>query len=211
MKKYIPYIVIAILAVMLLVSFQECSHRGEMTDTNLKAIVDTVQHYKNRLGTQSSGIRTLQFDKAQLQKELIEKDSDLAALTKEFIKVRSIVKFQAVTQFDTIGIVYKDSVPCVFERSGKTFDKWYSFGYKADQAGVKIDSFKTWTSANIITGTKRKWFLGEQAIKTDITLSNPNMAVTNITAAEVIIPSPWYRKWYVWLAAGAIGGFVISK
>lgn len=211
MKKYIPYIVIVILVLLLIASFLECDRRESVSNKNLEALTDTVQHYTNRLGGQSAGIRTLQLDKAQLQKIIIDKDHQLAALTKEFAKVRSIVKFQTVTQFDTIGIVYKDSIPCVFERSGTTSDKWYSFGYEADQAGVKIDSFKTWTSANIITGTKRKWFLGEQTVRTDITLSNPHMAVSDITAAEVIIPSPWYRKWYVWMAAGAVGGFIMAK
>jgi hypothetical protein len=90
-------------------------------------------------------------------------------------------------------------------------DKWYSFHYKSNQAGIKIDSFKTWTSANIITGTKRKWFLGEQTVKTDITLSNPHMAVTDITSVEVVLPSPWHQKWYVWLAVGVAGGFVMAR
>ena len=32
-----------------------------------------------------------------------------------------------------------------------------------------------------------------------------------MTAAEVVVIVPWYKKWYVWLAAGAVTGFVIAK
>lgn len=211
MKKYIPYIVIALLVLLLLAACQECSKRDKITNKNLEALTDSIQFYKNSIGTQTASIRTLQLDKNQLQKIVINKDNELASLAKEFSKIRTAVKFQTVTQFDTIQIIYKDTVPYIFDRSGKVSDKWYSFKYSSDQSGVKIDSFKTWTSANVITGTKRKWLLGEQTVKTDIILSNPHMSVTSITAAEVTIPTPWYRKWYVWLAVGAAGGFIATK
>lgn len=211
MKNYIPYIIIVILAVFLFASFHECSRRGGVADANLNALTDTVQHYNNRLGTVTASKATLQLSNSQLKEAFINKDKELQQLAKEFDKVKSVVKFQMVTQFDTIQIAYRDTVPCVFERSGDIKDKWYSFGYRSNQKGVEIDSFKTWTSATAITGIKRKWFLGKETIKTDITLSNPNMTVTDITAAEAVMPSPWYKKWYIWLAAGAVGGFVISK
>jgi hypothetical protein len=211
MKKYIPYIVIVMLAISLLLSARQCSIATSTANTNYNTLTDTVNHFKNRIGTITASKATLQLNNAQLQGIILNKDNALAALAKEFAEVKSVVKFQAVTKFDTIQIAYKDSIPCVFERSGTISDKWYSFGYKADQAGVTIDSFKTWISASVVTGTKRKWFLGEQTIKTDITLSNPNMIVADITTAEVVVPSPWYRKWYMWLAVGAVGGFVMAK
>lgn len=61
------------------------------------------------------------------------------------------------------------------------------------------------------TGTKRKWFLGKETLTTDITSDNPYLKVTEITSAEVTVPTPWYKKWYVWAAVGAAGGFFIAK
>lgn len=209
--KAVPYLIIAVLVVLLFASLQECSRRGALAENNLEALTDTVQHFRNRLGTETASKRTLQLSEKQLRDIVIKKDNELAALAKEFVQVKSVVKFRTVTRFDTIQIAYRDTVPCIFERSGSVAEKWYSFGYRSDQHGLKIDSFKTWTSANVLTGTKRKWFLGEQTVRTDITLSNPNMHITDITAAEIVIPSPWYRKWYVWLAVGAAGGFLAAK
>ncbi len=211
MRKYILYIIITVLGIALLLTTRQCSNARSFAEANYVALTDTVQHFKNGLGTQTASIKTLQMENSQLQNIIIGKDKELSALSKEFSKIRSVVKFRTVTQFDTIQISYKDTVPCVFERIDAIADKWYSFGYRSDQKGLAIDNFKTWTSATMITGTKRKWFLGEEVVKTDITLSNPHMAITDITAAEVVLPSPWYRKWYVWLAVGAVGGFVMAR
>ena len=70
---------------------------------------------------------------------------------------------------------------------------------------------KTKTETTIITGSKRKWFLGKEIYTTDITNSNPHIEITQLKAAEVIIPEPWYKKWYVWFAAGLAGGIFAIK
>lgn len=211
MKKLIYPAIIIVLLTLLFVSVRECRRSVTLAGQNYNALTDTVQYYTNSLGQQSASKRTLQFDKSQLREIILKKDKELHALSKEFSKIRTVVKFQAVTEFDTIRIAYTDSIPCTFDRKGSIADDWYKFNYTSDQSGIQIDSFKTWTSANIITGTKRKWLLGEQTLKTDIMLSNPHMTVTNVAAVEVVVPSPWYRKWYVWAAIGAVGGFVIAK
>lgn len=211
MKKLIYPAIIIVLLALLFVSIRECRRSVAVAGQNYDALTDTIQYYTNSLGQRSASIRTLQLDKSQLREVILKKDKELHALSKEFSKISTVVKFQTVTEFDTIRITYADSVPCVFDRKGNIADNWYHFNYSSDQSGIQIDSFKTWTSANIITGTKRKWFLGEQVLKTDITLSNPYMTVTNAASVEVAVPSPWYRKWYVWAAIGAVGGGLIAK
>jgi hypothetical protein len=190
---------------------QTCSFHKSHADSNLEAITDTVKHFKNKLGTQTASINTLQLDAAQLQKVILDKDAELATLTKEFSKVNIITKYKTVMQIDTIRITYKDTVPCIFERSGEVKKDWYSFMYKSNQKGLQIDSLSIPNTTTAITGFKRKWFLGKQTAVTDITHSNPFIKVTEIKSVEIVVPVPWYEKWYVWLVSGLIGGFLVSK
>jgi hypothetical protein len=189
---------------------QTCSFHKSHADSNLEAIIDTVKHFKNKLGTQTASINTLQLDKEQLQKVILDKDAELAKLAKEFLKVNTITKYKTVMQIDTIRIAYKDTVPCIFERTGEVKKDWYRFSYKSNQKGIQIDSLSTWTSTTSITGFKRKWFLGKQTAVTDITNTNPYIKVIEMKSVEVVVPEPWYKKWYTWLAAGLIVGFSIK-
>ncbi len=210
MKKYIPYIVIAALAVALFFSIERCSYNKANGATNAAALTDTVKYYTNALGTQTASIKTLQVDKAGLQSLVLDKNKELAALVKEFAKVHSVVKADTELRIDSIPVPYAVPVPCVFERSGRVTDAWYSFGYTSNQNGFKIDSLKVPNSITVITGTKRKWFLGKETVTTDVTSTNPYVKATNIKAAEIVVSVPWYKKWYVWLAAGVAGGFLMK-
>ncbi|MFL9845446.1 DUF6549 family protein [Flavobacterium rhizosphaerae] len=181
-----------------------------MADINLTALNDTVKHYTNKLGTQTASISTLQLDKEQLQDLILSKDVELNELSKEFAKVSSLVKYKTITKYDTIAIIYTDSIPCDFTRLSTVKKEWYGFNYISSQSGFKIDSLTIPNQTTVITGTKRKWFLGKETITTDITNSNPYINVTDIKAAEIVIPVPWYKKWYVWTAAGLALG-ILSK
>lgn len=211
MRNYIlPALCIA-LAVCLLLAVQRCNHVQDMNVVNMNALTDTVKHYTNKLGTQTASIKTLQLDKKQIQDLLLDKDKELKALASEFSKVHSVTKAEAEIVIKEVPIIYRDTIPFVFERIDSVKTDWYRFGYVSNQKGLQIDSLRTWTSLTAITGTKRKWFLGKETVTTDITFSNPHIKVTEIKAAELTVPVPWYKKWYLWLAAGVIGGFVIAK
>jgi len=202
---------IAALVIALLLSVGWCSRvRGNGT-ANTSALTDTVTYYQNKLGGVTVGKATLQLENSQVKELLLKKDKELAALASEFAKLHYITKYSTVTKYDTIAVAFKDTVPCVFERSGRVAEKWYSFGYRATQKGVTLDSLVIPNTATVLTGTKRKWFLGKEILTTDITNSNPHITVTGITAAEVNLPAPWYKKWYVWGIVGAAGGFFAAK
>lgn len=211
MKNYTYWMIIAALVVALLFSVQRCHYVSDNNVVNLNAITDSVRHYKNALGTQTASIKTLELDKNGLQDELLKKDAELAALTKEFANIHTVTKYQTITRLDTVTIAYKDSIPYLFERSGAINQSWYSFTYHSGQNGLTIANLALPNTVTVITGTKRKWFLGKETVTTDITNSNPNITVTQIKAAEYKIPVPWYKKWYVWLAAGSVGGFLINN
>ena len=211
MKKHIPYILFGIMTVALFFSMQQCNMYKNNEKFNLEALTDTVTHYKNRLGTQTATIKTLQLNNKQLQGIVIDKDSDLKKLAAEFAKVKSVVKYQTITKYDTITIAYHDSIPYTFERSGRVIDKWYSFNYKSDEFAFNINELNIPNETTIITGIKRKWFLGKETITTDVSNSNPYINVTQMKSANVTIPVPVYKKWYAWLGIGLAGGLLIGN
>jgi len=205
------YITIAALVVALFFSVGRCSHEQRTGNDNAAALTDSVHYYKNRLGTTTASIATLQLDKKQAKDLLLKKDAELAALAKAFARVHAITKYEAVTRIDTVAVAYHDTVPCVFERSGEVKDKWYSFTYHSNQNGFTAANFEAPNTATVITGTKRKWFLGKETVTTDITNTNPYIKVTQIKAAEITIPAPVYKKWYVWLGVGLAGGYLLGR
>ena len=211
MKTKLLYLTIAGLAIALLFSVSQCRSIALSETTNMNALTDTVQHYTNALGTQTAAIRTLQLDKNQLKNVVFKKDKELAALTKGFATVHNVTQYKALTLYDTISLIYYDSVPCVFSREGLVEKPWYRFKYVANQKSITLDSLTFYNTATVVTGIKRSWFLGKETLYTEITNSNPYIKVTEIKAAEVTLPAPVYKKWYVWLGVGLAGGYLLVR
>jgi hypothetical protein len=213
MKQYFPIIVCLLLIASL---FYQCNKNDALSkqyEMNTKALTDTVRYYKNVLGSQTATISTLRGDKTDIEKIILEKDIELKALAKEFKTINSLAKVGSKIHVDTISIAFdkpadRDSEK--FSKSGNIISKWYSLGYKVSNDSLIISPFNMWTETTTITGVKRKWFLGKQSLVTDVTNTNPYITVTNIKAAEITIPEPWYRKWYIWLAVGIAGGLVVK-
>lgn len=211
MKTKLLYLIIAGLAIALLFSVSRCRGIASRENTNLNVLTDTVQHYTNALGTQTAIIRTLQLDKNQLNAVILKKDKDLAVLTKGFAKIHNIAQYKTVTHYDTLVVAYHDTVPYVFKREILVEKPWYRFKYIADQKGVTLDSLTFPNTATVIAGTKRKWFLGKETLYTEVTNTNPYITVTEIKAAEIKLPAPVHKKWYVWLGIGLAGGCLLGR
>lgn len=211
MKTRTKNIFIAALVVALLFNTATCTTIKSTAYENEQALTDTLRYYTNALGVQTASIRTLQADKTQLKQLVLNKDKALATLAKGFSKVHSVTKYKTVTVVDTINVRYIDTVPCTFQREGVVKNAWYGFKYRSDQNGISIDSLTLPNTAIVITGTKRKWFLGKETLLTEVTNTNPHLRTTQLTAAETPQPVPVYKKWYIWLAVGIAGGFVLGK
>jgi len=202
---------VIVLCIAIFFALLKCNRDVGGRSGNAVAISDTLRYYQNKLKGTTATMRTLQLENNQVKNTLLQKDKELAALASEFAKVHYVTKYSTVTKYDTIAVVFKDTVPCVFERLGNVTEKWYSFGYRANQKGVEFDTLTIPNTATVITGVKRKWFLGKETLVTDITNTNPHIKVTGITAAEVILPQPWFKKWYIWAIIGGVGGFFAAK
>lgn len=218
MKNYIPYIIAAVFLLLFLHQCQERGRQENVHDANLAAMADTVRHFTNELGGQTAEIKTLQLTQKQLAETVAKQDRLVAAMVKEFATVRSVTRFKGDIRFDSIAVAFDDPVDFMgpdssgrFERTGSVFTDWYSLGYKVTNDSLEIEPFYTWTSAAVVTGTKRNWFLGKETVTTNIAFDNPFIEVTDLQAAEVVVPVPVYKKWYVWLGIGAAGGFLLSR
>lgn len=201
----------AVLAILLFASVRQCRSKQIIANSVQLAAQDTITYFTNRLGTQTASINAFQLERDQFEISIAKKDSELKKLMDEFSQVKSVIKYKTIMQIDSVQIPYQDTVSLVFSRQGTLKNQWYSFSWKSTQKGVQIDSLQINTSTTIITGFKRKWFLGKQTLTTDITNTNPLITVTTIQSADVIIAQPWYKKWYVWLAIGMAGGFVVTR
>lgn len=209
MKKYI--LIISFLLLLIIHQCQKISVLKKNKADNIIAMSDTVNYYTNKLGTQTTSIKTLKLEKSQLRNAILKKDKELNILASEFNKINHITKFSSTTILDTIKVHFKDSIPCVFKRSGTQNENWYRFKYTSTQKSIEIDSLYLPTKTTVITGIKKKWFLGAQVLTTDITNTNPYIKITKIESAEITLTQPWFKKWYVWLAAGAISGWFVTK
>ena len=208
MKNHTCTAIVIVLIVMLFVTVQRCHTNLQNATKNYNALTDSITYFKNRDGTQLASIKTLNVNKAQLQQTLLAKDKQLASFAKQFSQIKTVIKYSQLIKYDTITITYKDTVPCAFDRFGKINTKWYRFNYTTNNKGITIDSLTINTQATVITGFKRSWFLGKETLITTVTNTNPNIAITSLTSAQVIVPVPWYKRWYVWLGAGIVGGML---
>lgn len=211
MKIPTQNLIIAALAIALLFAVQKCTSVQQNSRVNTLALTDTIQYFTNALGTQTASVRTLQTNKNQLEELLLDKDRELQQLSKNFSKIHAVTKFQTLTKYDTITITFHDTIPCVFSREGIAQSKWYSLRYRADQRSIVIDTLTLPNTASLITGTKRNWFLGRETLVTEVTNTNPYVKVTQLKSAEVILPTPVQKKWYVWIGAGLVGGYLLAK
>lgn len=211
-KKYIPHSLILFLFCLLLFQCKNEAKNIAFFRANSIVLSDSITYYKNRLGSQTAYVKTLQLEREGLQELIIKKDKQLAALAKEFKKVNTIIKYQTTLLTDTIFIPFDkplDSLP-EFERHGKKLSAWYSLDYRINNDSLILSSFRTWTETTVITGIKQKWPFGKQIITTDITNSNPYIQTSNIMSAQITITQPWYKKWFIWLAAGFAGGILLK-
>lgn len=186
---------------------QTCNEKNRIAN-NLEASQTNVSTYKNHLGTITSSLRTATITNKELRKTI---NDTVAGLIKKFSTVKTITQFKTNTVFDTIKVEFKTKIPCEFSLNDSIKEQWYSFNYNLNAEGLKINKLLIPNEQIVVTGYKRKWFLGQQIATTEITNTNPNVIVNQIKATEVIVPKKWYENVFIWLGAGAITGALIVK
>ena len=210
-KNRIYIAVLSIICLMLLLQlFQKCESE-EVQLANIEALNSQTKIYKLKNGQLVTSVDNLLYTKEQLKKSLLMKDKRVKELTDKFSHIKSVTKYVSNTKFDTIKLVYQDSIPCNFERIGSDLKQWYHIAYKSNQKGVEITELSIPDSVIVVTGDKRKWFWGKRTSVTDITHANPFVETESIQHIEVVQLAKWYDSTILKIAIGFIGGVLLFR
>lgn len=193
-------IIILILATSL---FSECENNRTSLAT-IEAQNSKISTYKLKNSQLVTSQKTAILTEKQLKEQIASKDKQLQELTKKFSEVKTVTKTVTITKIESVDVPFEVKVPCDFERSDSVIEKHYSFDYSVNQNGLKINNLTIPDSVSIVTGSKRKWFLGKQTLTIDITHSNPNIQETSLQHYEVTPKKKWYQT-----DGAKIGGAVI--
>lgn len=206
------YITLLVIVCLILFSqlFSKCEDE-KIQLANIEALNSEAKVYKLKNGALVTSVENLSYTNSQLKKSILMKDKKVKELTDKFSKVKSITKYKTNTKFDTIKLVYKDSIPCKFEIVDSVLKEWYHIGYKSNQKGIEITDLIISDSVIIVTGEKRKWFWGKRTSVTDITHANPFVETESVQHIEVVQPSKWYDSTLFKVGIGFIGGILILK
>jgi len=145
------------------------------------------------------------------KKEAIQEASIPDTIVKKFTEIKTVTRYVDRIKIDTITIRYKDTVPCVFERSVAINEKEYSLTYQTNQNGLNIANLELHDSLLVITGTKRKWFLGKEINTIDISHTNKYISSDQVQHIEVVKKKPFYDTTLFKIGTGLILGVVIMK
>ena len=206
------YISVLLIVCLILLSqlFQKCKSE-EVQLANIEALNSQTKVYKLKNGQLVTSVENLSYTNKQLKNSILMKDKKVKELTDKFSHIKSITKYVTNTKFDTISLVYTDSIPCNFERIGSDLKDWYHIAYKSNQKGVEITELSIPDSVIVATGDKRKWFWGKRTSVTDITHANPFVETESIQHIEVVQPSEWYDSTILKIGIGFIGGILLMK
>jgi cell division protein FtsB len=209
-SKVANFILCGVCVLLLCLLFNKCENEN-LQLANVDALNSQLTTYKLKNGQLVTSAQTLSYTNAQLKNSLLGKDKTLKQVMAKFAKVQSVTKYVTTTKIDTIAITYKDSIPCVFEINDAIFHQWYSLGYNSNQKGITITELSIPDSVAIVTGTKRKWFLGKQTQTIDITHANPFVETETVQHIEVVAKPKWYETTLFKILLGATGGYLLAK
>ncbi|MCZ8144857.1 DUF6549 family protein [Flavobacterium sp.] len=206
-----------LLVVLMLFSTFQCNGRLDAEKrslSNLNALIDTVKHYKNAIGTETAKVSSLQLTNKELKNSLSETEKKLV---KPFHKVKSLVTSGVKVNVPVAPIAFDkpiipDGLPCDslkqnFERTGAVFNKNYEFGYRVTNDSLYIEPFSTSSEITVVTGFQRKWFWGRSTLVTEVTPTNRTWTVTSVTGKAVVEPIKWHQT----TLAKMIAGFIIFR
>jgi len=188
-----------IFAIIMLLSttFTKCENEKKQKN-NIEALNSELQSYKLKNGKLAWSNETLNYTNSQLKEFVIAKDKKLQELTKKFSKVKSVTKEITTTKIDSIIIRYKDTIPCIFTKSGSIEE-------------LSINDIMIPDSVIVVTGEKRKWLFGKTTNTIDVSHSNPYMKVEGIKHIEVVEDKKWHETTLFKFGLGFIFGAILIK
>jgi hypothetical protein len=201
MKTYIKTNWFLILTVLILASmlFVKCENEKLLTG-NLDTLHVQMQSYKLKDGRLVNTSKTVTYNKVPNKTDL----------TKQFAKVNTIIKVVEKVRIDTVNIVYHDTITMPFERKGTVLTDDYSLDYKSTHKGLSIANLTVNDSLEIVTGTKRKWFLGREVNTIDVAHSNKHIESTGLQHIEIKRKKKFYETTLFQIGVGILIGTQIK-
>jgi len=154
---------------------------------------------------------TQKYKTVTSKKEAVQYASIPDTIVKKFTEIKTVTRYVDRIKIDTIKIHYKDSIPCVFERSGAINEKEYSLTYQSNQNGLKLHNLAIEDSLLIVAGTKRKWFLGKETNTIDISHTNKYITSNELQHIEVVPKNKFYDTTLFKFGVGFILGVAVAK
>lgn len=154
---------------------------------------------------------TPEYKTVTSKKEAVQALHVPETIVKKFTEIKTVTRYQDRIKIDTIVVRYKDTVSCVFERSGELKTPEYTFVYKVNHKGFKIDNMQLHDSLLIVTGTKRKWFLGKETNTIDVSHTNKYISSDKIQHFEIVKNKPFYETTLFKFAVGFGIGVAVTK
>lgn len=145
------------------------------------------------------------------KKEAVQQANIPDTIVKNFTEIKTVTRYVDRIRIDTIQVHYKDTIPCVFERSGAINEKEYSLTYQTNQNGLKLYNMQIEDSLLIVTGTKRKWFLGKETNTIDISHTNKYISSDQVQYIEVVPKKKFYDTTLFKFGVGFILGVAVTK
>lgn len=213
--KYWRETLIFTLFLLLVLTTLKCKGERERLNANAEVLADSISNYRNRLGTITASKKNLLVSNRELANLIFRKNDTLRKLAKDFRALRSLTSFKNTITLPTVKIKLEQEKignrhDTLVKNSGMLKNSWYAFNYTINDDTLTIKNFTIPNKTVVMSGSKRKWFLGEAIVTTDVTHSNPYISTEDLMSVEIKVPDPWYKKWYLWLAAGITAGLFIK-
>jgi len=219
MNKYLKYAIYALFAGMLIiiiVQYFKINSKDKTIDLQSVALLianDSARVYKTKTGQVYSQLNSVVIESNVLKKSLELTGLTIKELRQKDIKWRNITatlqaELEASGRIDSIPLsdtVYiHDGISEAAKHFAWTDDYLTLSGYvKMYTINDLKHDYKV--KLNSITETKGK------ETKITIYTDDPNAKITSGYQIDVINKTSWYKKWYVWGAAGLVGGYFITK
>ena len=133
-------------------------------------------------------------------------------IIKKFHEIKSITKVEQKIKLDTIIIPFKDTVNCIFERSGELKKEFYTIGYKVNNKALEVTKFYIVPDTlKIVDGSKRKWFLGKEINAVDVSHTNKLFYNSDVQHVEVKKDKQFYDTTLFKFGVGFGLGVAVTK
>lgn len=206
-RQLLSYVVILILVALL---FSKCKNEKLQLAT-IKGLTSVNTSYVLKNGQLVTSNNVLFATNKKQAALLIGQSETIDQLMASFSKVKTVIKYQTKLEIDSIPVPYKDSVPCVFEKTGRVFDKNYSFDYESNQNGFKVKNIILPDSVALVSGTKRKWFWGKETHVIDITHSNSLIKTEGLQSVEITPKVKFWNTTVFKIGIGVVAGALLVK